>query len=164
MRASSLSQSGFIGRKVAIIIAVVLVLLVGVLYLASHKTTTQKEASTNPKGYQTTADQFVKAISANDGQTSWGLMSSAFQVHTGSEQLWQKQLSTSFGSETGSPKFVSATTQSDQYNVYGGKNPYRVIYDFTFHNNNATQKWQTILIVLKDNGAWKVDEMDSTIQ
>ena len=164
MRSSNTTQLGFISRKVAIVIAVVLVAIAVGMYFSLHKSTTQREASTNPTGYETTAAAFVKAISQNDGQTSWNLMSSAFQVKTGSEQIWQKQVTTSFGSETGSPKFVSATSQPDQYKVYGGSSPYRVTYDFMFHNNKKTEKWQTALIVLKDRGSWRVQELDSTIQ
>ncbi|HKR82328.1 MAG TPA: hypothetical protein VJR27_05030 [Candidatus Saccharimonadales bacterium] len=153
------SEKGAIGRKLAIGIAVVLIVIAGVLFVISKsKNPTKQQAASNSNGYQATADAYIKAISKNDAQAAWDLMTSRDQKKAGTLDDFKKQLSASyFNKSTGSPKFIKAEAQPDQHNTYKNQDPHRVTYEFDFDYS----KWQSVVIVIKDKNSWKIDEMDS---
>lgn len=153
-------QHGFIRLKTAIIIAAVFV--VGALLVAvlMPKDPAKERSSANTTGYEAAAEQFVKAMSKKEGQTSYALLTDRYKKVVGSQDDWQKQLDVGFKDGDGSPKLAKSEVQPDPANIYKGKDPKRVTYEFDF----AGVKWNTTLLVLKDGDSWKIDQVDSEQQ
>lgn len=160
MRESQNLQQGLVRTRVVIIVIFVLAVLGVVGYFALRQPSAKDVQTSDTPVYQQVAAQFFTAMSKNDPHTTWGMMTSRYQLLIGSEDTWRKQVNESFSTSTGSPTFVSTSKQSDPKNTYKNQDPHRVTYLFTLSGG----KWNSTVIMLNVSGAWKIDELESQAQ
>ncbi|HSX08478.1 MAG TPA: hypothetical protein VLG11_06330 [Candidatus Saccharimonadales bacterium] len=160
MRESQNLQQGLVRTRVVIVTIFVLAVLGVVGYFALRQPSSKDAQTGGTPAYQQVAGQFFTAMSKNDSHTTWGMMTSRYQLLIGPEDAWKKQVNEAFGTSTGTPTFVSAGKQSDPKNTYKNQDPHRVTYLFTLKDG----KWSSTVIMLNINGTWKVDELESQAQ
>ncbi len=105
---------------------------------------------------------FVKALTQNDAQSSFAMMTSRLQEEVGGPEAWSEQVTTAFGSGGISHKFNSLDTMEGSEETYGETTrPQRALYDLIYPDGTRYKLY--IIYVVEDDDV-KVDEFDSYLQ
>ena len=154
------SQKGIArGKLLAILFVVAALVVTGIVFMTRGGQPQQGEA-TNPTGYRTTADQFIKLISQNKADASFLLMTEAGKKDVGGIDKWREVISGSFAKSKAEAVFVSDYPLDDPSGVYSGKQPKLITYRLEMFD--AT--WETSVTVVKDGASWKVDRIGTELR
>ena len=147
-------QSGSVLKKL-IIAAVALTVAV---IIAASLVSYFNNRKNGPAGRTNT---FVKLMSANDTTDSYNMFTKRLKSKV-TIQAWQQQLSEGIGKQHAQAKLLSTDTLQGSAEAYGKATELRrSFYSFAFDNGKT---YKTYIIVLNEDGQWKVDELDSILQ
>lgn len=134
-----------LGKKILIAVALLVVVVLavwGIVSLFSKPTA------------QATVETFMTDLSKSDSKDSYGFLSSNMkQTYTSAQ--WQTYVG-SLGKSSGTPTFVRSSEVVDRFNVYAAhSNPQRFVYNLRINNRT----YQLTSVILKQDGSWKVDDL-----
>lgn len=137
------------GRLLVLLLFVGLLIFGGFLFLQYRE-----KAANGPKG---SAGTFVKALVAKDSGASYAYLSDNFKQST-TEEDWKIWVDLTFDGQDGSSKFLEELPVHEPDKSYPqGSTPVRYTYQYTL----GGETFHFSLVLLKENGAWKVNSIGS---
>lgn len=110
-------------------------------YLASHRSP------------ESVAESFMNNLAKGEAEATYKQFSSALQKQR-SPQDWQSYVR-SLGQTGQPPSFVRKSDITDRFNTYpSGSEPQR----FTYMLQVKSRDYQAVAVILKQDGAWKIDD------
>lgn len=131
-------------QKILLVVGVIAVVFLGVYTYRTMQNTADKAAQ-----------QFVTQLTK--GETSQAYKALTADLAKDREQYWQDYLK-QFKTES-QPMLVGSTSITDAFNTYTAKeNPTRILYSVQV----ADREYTLQMVLIRQEGTWKIDELQSS--
>lgn len=145
------NQSGSTKIKIVVILVAISLTAVATTYFVG---------SIKKSPYASTGNTFVNALIADDGATTYSMLTARLKQQVGTQQDWAQNVSTSFAGGGAKAKLIQSIAVPNPEATYGkSATPQKLTYKFTFTNGEL---YDMYIIVLKDKNSWKIDEYNSS--